>query len=167
MKSAVALLLIALVAVTGCHKESAEPKSKGPQLDKALAKISPEAALIDLQSRLGETTNCLLAEVVGAADQPKGELAGKVIGRLQEEAEIKCKLFQVASIGSAPVFERMKETGQLPDEAFVFFIYEKSDDSGFHETAIGPFETAEICSTVAKFALDNRIGVRSCQRWGE
>ena len=167
MKSAASLLLFAFAAVTGCQMESEESKSKGPQLDNALAKISPKAALIDLNSRLGEETNCLLAEVVGTADRPRDDLVDNVMGRLREKAEIKCKLFQVASIGSAPVFERMKETGQLPDEAFIFHIYESSEENSFRETAIGPFDSAETCSILETFAIQNGVGVKHCQRWGK
>ena len=82
-----------------------------------------------------------------------------------------CKVLQIATDKTKPVFRHIKASKQVSPDYYFFsvFVEDYGDDENsetlYEENEIGLFENFEECNKLSQYALSNDIPIRQCRSW--
>ena len=145
----------------------------GPLLsrDEDLMEISPFVALIQSTQRFRHESSCATAEfltttVIDNEADGENRFLEKFVAGIRGE----CYVFGLAEQETEPVFQSIKDSGVLPETAYVFslFVYDpniEGGSAGYAEETVGLFADPESCNRVEHGARELNLPTRRCVLW--
>ena len=166
---------LVVFSVLSCSQENPADKSNQQrqpaiQYDQELAKISTNAALMQLTSAAGRLTQCSLSESLDKISVEKQDanasLPNKMLDDMKMNAKTQCEVFSRAERETKSTFDKIKEARQLLEQQYFFSIFVPSDSEKggetFDENEIGLFSALDQCKKIEQEAFDKGIPVRKC-----
>ena len=92
------------------------------------------------------------------------DITDKLIHRIRDSLKKRCAFYELVTEQVIPVFEQIKQTGNIPPEVYLFSIFEE-EDYGYSERKLGLFPNLQSCEKLELSIRDNGSATKQCRLW--
>ncbi|MFC1885169.1 hypothetical protein ACFL2O_10400 [Thermodesulfobacteriota bacterium] len=164
---------------SGCEQKPHDEKRKAFEkyYDRSLAKIYGPAAIVQFNVKINREFNCILSEAFDKSTQTSGNANSlkkeksleDFMSRLSTQQKQKCDFFTMVDNATAPTFNLIKSSGQLPNVSYCFtvLLHKGSSQEGeiYDSVEIGLFRKNNECIRFENMARSIGLPTTACKEW--